>query len=130
MTERTEDLPGLDLTLPGALAALRRSIEDLLEFFWEDACRNRVCEQATALAGASKLHGSIRIFALSRAIVSICFIPRDEALPIRDEIVEKLRELMGLLEEVCLDKLEEQADKGGPATGQTKTGAQRPKPHA
>jgi hypothetical protein len=109
MTKHPEDLPGLDQTLSGALAALRRSIEDLLEFFWEEACRDRVCEQATALAQASKLHGSIRVFALSRAIVSICFITRAEALPIRKDIGEKLRELMDLLEEVCLDKLEEQA---------------------
>jgi len=103
------EIPGLDQTLPGALAALRRSIEDLAEYFWEKAHRERVCEQATALAQASKLHGSIRVFALSRAMVSICYIPREEALPIRGEIVDKLRELMTLLEEVCLDKLEEQA---------------------
>ena len=103
-----KDLPGLDQTLPAALAALRRSIDDMLEYFWEDACRSRVCEQATALAGASKLHGSIRVFALSRAMISICYITREEALPLRNEIGEKLRELMGLLEEVCLDKLEEQ----------------------
>ena len=103
------ELPRLDQTLPAALAALRRSIDELLEYFWEDACRSRVCELATALAGASKLHGSIRVFALSRAMVSICFIPREEALPIRSEIADKLRELVGLLEEVCLDKLEEQA---------------------
>lgn len=105
----TNDTPDLDQTLPGALAALRRSIEDLVEFFWEKSARERVCEQATALAQASKLQGSIRVFALSRAIVSICFIPREEALPIRQEIADKLRELVTLLEEVCLDKLEEQA---------------------
>ena len=103
------ELPKLEESLPAALAALRRSLEDLLEYFWDDGCRSRLCEQATALAGASKLHGSIRVFALSRALVSICFISREEALPIRNEIADKLRELMGLLEEVCLDKLEEQA---------------------
>jgi hypothetical protein len=109
MVGHAEDLPGLEQTLPAALAALRGSIDDLLERFWDEAGRRRVCEQATALAQASKLHGSIRVFALSRAIVSICFISREEALPIRSEIAEKLRELMGLLEEVCSDKLEEQA---------------------
>lgn len=103
------EIPGLDQTLPGALAALRRSIEDLLEYFWDEGLRSRVCEQATALAQASKLQGSIRVFALSRAMVSICFISREEALPLRDQIAEKLRELMTLLEEVCMDKLEEQA---------------------
>lgn len=103
------ELPRLDQTLPAAVAALRRSLDDLLESFWDDDCRRRVCEQATALAGASKLHGSIRVFALSRAIVSICFISREEALPLRGEIGDKLRELVGLLDEVCADKLEEQA---------------------
>jgi len=103
------EMPGLDETLPAALAALRRSIEDMLEYFWDQRCRERVVEQATALAQASKLQGSIRVFALSRAMVSICFIPPNEAMPIRNEICEKLRELMGLLEEVCMDKLEEQA---------------------
>src|SRR5262245_14741969 len=103
------ELPRLDQTLPAALAALRGSLDELLQYFWEDACRHRVCEQATAIAGASKLHGSIRVFALSRAMISICYIPREEALPIRHEIADKLRELMGLLEEVCLDKLQEEA---------------------
>ena len=103
------EIPGLDQALPAALAALRRSIEDMLEYFWDQACRDRVIEQATALGQASKLQGSIRVFALSRAIVSICFITPNEAMPIRNEICEKLRELMGLLEDVCMDKLEEQA---------------------
>jgi hypothetical protein len=105
----TDDLPGLDETLPAALAALRRSIDDLLENFWDEGCRDRVCEQATALAQASKLYGSIRAFAMARAMVSICFIPREEALPIRGEVGLKLYELMDLLEEISIDKLEEQA---------------------
>jgi hypothetical protein len=46
---------------------------------------------------------------MARAMVSICFIPREEALPIRNEVGEKLYELMELLEEVSTDKLEEQA---------------------
>jgi hypothetical protein len=103
------DLPGLDETLPAALAALRRSIDDLLENFWDEACRDRVCEQATVLAQASKDYGSIRVFAMARAMVSICFIPREEVLPIRNEVGEKLYELMDLLEEISTDKLEEQA---------------------
>jgi hypothetical protein len=109
MAASTDDLPGLDETLPAAVAALRGSIDDLLENFWDEACRDRVCELATAIAQASKLQGSVRVFAMARAMVSICFIPREEALPIRNEVGEKLYELMELLEEVSTDKLEEQA---------------------
>ena len=102
------EIPGFVQYLPAALAELRRSVDDLLEAFWDDASRNRVCEQATALAHAAKLQGLVRIFTLARATASICFISREEALPIHQEVVDKLRELMGLLEDACGETLEEQ----------------------
>jgi hypothetical protein len=102
------ELPDLVHYLPPALDALRRSVEDLIETFWDDASRNRVCEQATALAHAARIQGLVRIFALSRALASICFITREEALPIRTEVSEKLRELLDLLDAACGDTREEQ----------------------
>lgn len=93
--------------LPAALAELRCSVEELLETFWDDGCRSRVCEQATALAHAAKLEGLVRVFTLARATASICFISREEALPIRREAAEKLRELMDLLDAACGDSPEE-----------------------
>jgi hypothetical protein len=101
------ELPGFIQHLPGALVELRRSLRELLDTFWDETYRNRVCEQATALAQAAKLQGLIRVFTLSRALASICFITREEALPIRKEIGEKLRELLGLLDDACVESLEE-----------------------
>ncbi len=95
------ELPGFIEHLPAAARVLRRSIEDLLEYFWDERYRNRACEQAFALSQAAKLQGLIRIFALSRALASLCFIGQDEAIPVRHEIAPKLREVMRLLEDAC-----------------------------
>lgn len=103
------ELPGFVQNLPGALVELRRSMRELLNAFWDETYRNRVCEQASALAQAAKLQGMVRVFTLSRALASICFISREDALPIRKEIGEKLRELMGMLEAACVESIEEQA---------------------
>jgi hypothetical protein len=98
----------LERLLPAALAELRRSIDELLETFWDEAPRSRVCEQAAALAQAAKLQGLVRVFALARALASICFITREEAASIRKEVAEKLRELLGLLDDACGRSREEQ----------------------
>lgn len=97
------ELPTFLESLPAALRVLRRSVEDLLEHFWDERCRNRACEQAASLAQAAKLQGLVRVFALSRALASICVITREEALPIRAEVADKLRELLGLLDDACLE---------------------------
>src|SRR5438128_1633459 len=65
-TFRESELPGFIEHLPAALKVLRRSVEDLLEYFWDERYRNRACEQAYALSNASKVQGLVRIFALSR----------------------------------------------------------------
>ncbi len=108
MVSLPEGIPGFVEHLPAALKVLRRSIEDLLEFFWDERYRNRACEQAYALSNAAKLEGRIRLFTLSRSIATICFISQDEAVPIRKEVAAKLRELMGMLEEACGESLREQ----------------------
>jgi hypothetical protein len=97
------ELPAFLESLPAALRVLRRSVEDALEYFWEERYRNRASEQAAALAQAAKLQGLVRVFALSRGLASICFITREEALPIRGEVAEKLRELLGLLDDACAE---------------------------
>jgi hypothetical protein len=107
-TSRDAERPGFIDYLPAALRVLRRSLEDLLEFFWDERYRNRACEQAYALAHAAKLEGHIRLFTLARAIASICFISQEEAVPIRKEVAEKLRELLRDLEEACDGSAEEQ----------------------
>jgi len=95
------EIPNFIESLPPALRVLRRSIDDLLEYFWDERFRNRACEQAFALSQAAKLQGMIRIFALSRALASVCFISQEEAVPIRHEVASKLRELMALLDDAA-----------------------------
>jgi len=105
---RDSELPGFVQHLPAALSELRRSMEELLGTFWDESYRNRACEQASALAHAAKLQGMVRVFALARALASICFITREEAFPIRKEVAEKLRELLALLDDACAETLGEQ----------------------
>lgn len=88
-------------TLRAAVGALRRATEDLLEIFWDEYARRRVCEQATAMAQAAKMNGRIEAFTIARAVASICFLSREEALSIRVDVAEKLRELIGRLEDAC-----------------------------
>ena len=59
-TSRDTGIPGFLEFLPAAVRVLRRSLEDLLEYFWDERYRNRACEQAYALAHAAKLEGRIR----------------------------------------------------------------------
>ena len=106
-TSRESELPGFIECLPSALRVLRRSIDDLLEFYWDERFRNRACEQAFALSHGAKLQGLIRVFALSRAVASICFISQDEAMPVRKEVEAKLRELMALLDQAVGGSQEE-----------------------
>jgi hypothetical protein len=106
-TSPESELPGFIEHLPAAARVLRRSSEDLLEFFWDERYRNRACEQAFALSQAAKLQGLIRIFTLSRALASLLFLSQDEALPLRHEMTLKVRELVRLLEKACSETAEE-----------------------
>jgi hypothetical protein len=108
-TPRDAERPGFDECLPAALKVLRRSIEDLLDFFWDERYRHRACEQAHALSHAAKLEGRIRLFTLARSLGCLCSVKKEEALPVRREVAVKLRELMGELEKACGDSLEEHA---------------------
>lgn len=98
---RDAQIPGFTESLPAALRVLRRSVDDLLEYFWDERFRNRACEQAFALSQAAKLEGRIRIFTLARALASLCFLSQEEAVPYRKEIAPKLRELLSALDEAA-----------------------------
>jgi hypothetical protein len=91
---------GFDAHLPPALAELRRSVDELLETFWDDGCQRRVREQAAALAQAARLEGLSRMWILARSTASICLMGRVDALEIEREVKEKLTDLMDELEEI------------------------------
>lgn len=92
--------------LPAALGVLRRSVAEMLDTFWDPACQERVCEQALALAQAAKIEGLPRLSALARAIASIGFMERSEALEIRTEVEDTLGALLA-----------EMAREGAPEAG-------------
>jgi len=103
------ELPGFAAYLPGAVVGLRRSTEELVEFFWDDFCRTHVCAQAAALAQAAKLEGNLQIYTVARAISSLCFVPVHEAIPLRHEISDRLMELLEQLGDAARASLDEQA---------------------
>jgi hypothetical protein len=103
------ELPGFAAYLPAAVVELRRSTEELVEYFWDDFCRTHVCAQAAALAQAAKLEGHTQVYTVARAISSLCFIPLHEAIPIRHEVSDRLMELLELLGDAARASLEEQA---------------------
>ena len=103
------ELPGFAAYLPGAVAELRRSAEELVEYFWDDLCRKNVCAQASAIAQAAKLEGHGRVFSAARAVSSLCFIPTHEAIPLRHEISDRLMELVEILGEAVRIQKDEQA---------------------
>ena len=103
------ELPGFAKSLPAAVSELRRSTDELVQFFWDDMYRIHVCTQASALAQAAKLEGHGRVFSAARAIASLCFIPVHEAIPLRHEISDRLMELVEILSEAVRPEDEEQA---------------------
>ena len=102
------ELPGFAAYLPSAVVELRRSTEELVEYFWDDFCRTHVCAQAAALAQAAKLEGHQRVYTVARAMSSLCFIPVHEAIPLRHEISDRLMELLEMLTAAARASLEEQ----------------------
>ena len=103
------ELPGFAAYMPAAVIELRRSTEELVEYFWDDFCRTHVCAQAAALAQAAKLEGNLRVYDVARAMSSLCFIPVHEAIPLRHEISDRLMELLEMLAAAARSSLEEQA---------------------
>ena len=103
------ELPGFAAYLPTAVVGLRRSTEELVEYFWDDFCRTHVCAQAAALAQAAKLEGHLRVYTVARAISSLCFVPVHEAIPLRHEISDRLMELLEMLSDAARAAREERA---------------------
>ena len=103
------ELPGFAAYLPTAVVGLRRSTEELVEYFWDDFCRTHVCAQAAALAQAAKLEGHLRVYTVARAISSLCFVPVHEAIPLRHELSDRLMELLEMLSDAARAAREERA---------------------
>jgi hypothetical protein len=82
---------------PAARAALEESVHDLLSGGWEEPRRKRALEIASALAAGARQGGWRDTAAVLGAIVELVDLPIGEVVSVRDELRNKLIELLELL---------------------------------
>lgn len=87
--------------LKAAIRNLERSVDDLLQNFWEEPLRRYTHELASALLEGCKVYGYLELASVTRAITSLVALPLEEVLTLQDALKSKLRELIGLLKEMA-----------------------------
>jgi hypothetical protein len=87
--------------LKAAIRLLERSIDDLLENFWEEPLRRHTHELSSALLEGCKTYGYLELASVTRAITSLVALSMEEVLTLKDALREKLTELIGLLKEMA-----------------------------
>jgi hypothetical protein len=80
---------------------LERSVQDLLEHFWEEPLRRHTQELANALLEGCKVYGFLELASVMRAITSLVALPMEEVLTLEAALKEKLTELIDLLKEMA-----------------------------
>jgi hypothetical protein len=95
--ERPDPLSDFASAFPAARAALEESVHDLLSGGWEEPRRKRAQEIASALAQGARKAGWKDTAAVLGAIVELVDLPLGEVLTVRDELRNKLMELLELL---------------------------------
>src|SRR5260221_803095 len=84
-----------------AVRSLERSIQDLLDNFWEEPLRRHAQELSNALLEGCKIYGFLELASVIRAISSLVALPMEEVLTLETALKEKLAELIGLLKEMA-----------------------------
>ena len=84
-----------------AVRNLERSIEDLLENFWEEPLRRHAHEVSSTLLEGCKTYGFLELASIIRAITSLVALPMEEVLTLESALKEKLTELIALLKEMA-----------------------------
>lgn len=84
-----------------AVRNLERSIQDLLENFWEEPLRRHAHELATSLLEGCKTYGFLELASVIRAIASLVALPLEEVISLESALKEKLTELVSLLKEMA-----------------------------
>ncbi len=84
-----------------AVRSLERSIQDLLDNFWEEPLRRHAHELSNALLEGCKIYGFLELASVIRAISSLVALPMEEVLTLETALKEKLTELIGLLKEMA-----------------------------
>jgi hypothetical protein len=84
-----------------AVRALERSVQDLLENFWEEPLRRHAHEVASTLLDGCKTYGFLELASVLRAITSLVALPMEEVLSLEEVLKAKLTELVDLLTEMA-----------------------------
>lgn len=84
-----------------AVRSLERSIQDLLDNFWEEPLRRHAHELSNTLLEGCKTYGFLELASVIRAIVSLVALPMEEVLTLETALKEKLTELISLLKEMA-----------------------------
>ena len=87
--------------LKSVIRNLERSIEDLLENFWEEPLRRHAHELSSALLAACKNYGYLELGSVARAITSLLSLKMEDVLALEQSLKEKLKELISLLKEMA-----------------------------
>jgi len=84
-----------------AVRSLERSIQDLLDNFWEEPLRRHAHELSSTLLEGCKTYGFLELASVIRAITSLVALPMEEVLTLETALKEKLKELVSLLKEMA-----------------------------
>jgi hypothetical protein len=95
----SNELPDFDSSFPAATAALEESVHALLSSGWEEGLRRRAYEIASAMSAGAKEAGWKQAAGVLQAMASLLSLPLKEVLSVRDELRNKLLELLEQLRE-------------------------------
>jgi hypothetical protein len=99
-TQNSDSLPPDFASLfPAAAAALEGAVHALLASGWDEPLRKHAHEMATAMAAGAKDAGWGETSRVLGAIHSLLALPLGEVLSVREELRDKLLELLDLLRE-------------------------------
>jgi hypothetical protein len=79
--------------------ALEESVHALISSGWEERQRKQAYDMAMAIAQGAKASGCKETAGVLDAITSLLAMPLAEVIPLRDELRDKLLELLDLLRE-------------------------------
>ena len=91
--------PDFASSFPSAVAALEGSVRDLLSNGWEEPYRKRAHDFTSAFAQAAREAGWKEIAGILGAMTSLLALSPEEVEPVRNELRDKLIELLDLLQD-------------------------------
>jgi hypothetical protein len=87
--------------LKSVIRNLERSINDLLENFWEEPLRRHAYDLASTLLSGCKTYGYLELGSVARAITSLLSLRMEDVIALEHPLKDKLRELVALLKEMA-----------------------------